>query len=86
MNWLFLEPNPIALNTILAMTGMASPVFRAPYYPYDLEKRLQGVDYLKNFLENEIAGGKPKVMDDGDFKVIGDWARGVCQIKAISNW
>jgi 4-hydroxy-tetrahydrodipicolinate synthase len=40
MNWLFLEPNPIALNTILAMTGMASPVFRAPYYPYDLEKRL----------------------------------------------
>jgi hypothetical protein len=25
-------------------------------------------------------------MDDGDFKVIGDWARGVCQVKAISNW
>jgi 4-hydroxy-tetrahydrodipicolinate synthase len=39
MNWLFLEPNPIALNTILAMTGMAHPVFRAPYYPYDAEKR-----------------------------------------------
>jgi 4-hydroxy-tetrahydrodipicolinate synthase len=39
MNWLFLEPNPIALNTILAMTGMAHPVFRAPYYPYDTEKR-----------------------------------------------
>ena len=41
---------------------------------------------MKEFYENEIAGGRPKVMDDGDFKVIGDWARGVCQIKAISNW
>lgn len=39
MNWLFLEPNPIALNTILAMTGMVNPVFRAPYYPYDIVKR-----------------------------------------------
>lgn len=39
MNWLFLEPNPIALNTILAMTGMSNPVFRAPYYPYDIVKR-----------------------------------------------
>ncbi len=39
MNWLFLEPNPIGLNTVFSMTGMSKPVFRGPYTPYDLEKR-----------------------------------------------
>ena len=41
MNWLFMEPNPIGLNTVSAMTGAAQPVFRAPYMPYDLDKRKQ---------------------------------------------
>ena len=59
MNWLFLEPNPIGLNTIYSMTGMSKPVFRGPYTPYDLEKRKQGVDLLQAFADYEIAGGRP---------------------------
>ena len=49
MKWLFLEPNPIGLNTMFAMTGMALPVFRSPYFPYDKEKREQGVSLLEAF-------------------------------------
>lgn len=49
MNWLFDEPNPIALNTITAMTGMSHPVFRAPYWPYSKEKREKGVELLQAF-------------------------------------
>lgn len=39
MNWLFTEPNPIALNTVMAMTGQSMPVFRSPYFPYKKELR-----------------------------------------------
>jgi len=39
MNWLFMEPNPIALNTVMGMTGGAPPVFRSPYFPYTKELR-----------------------------------------------
>jgi len=58
------------------MTGMSSPVFRAPYWPYDLELRKEGVELLKAFQTHEICGGRPEVMDDGDFKVLSDWSRG----------
>ena len=37
MSWLFEQPNPIGVNTMMAMTGMCSPVFRAPYLPLDLK-------------------------------------------------
>lgn len=85
MEWLFMEPNPIALNTVMAMTGGASPVFRAPYWPYSKDKREQGVKALEPFLANEIYGGKPEVLDDGDFKVLGTWARGVSYIKGTEE-
>lgn len=39
MNWLFKEPNPIGLNTFLSMTGKAQPVFRGPYFPYEMSLR-----------------------------------------------
>lgn len=81
MNWLFKEPNPIALNTVLAMTGTVNPTFRAPYWPYDKELREEGVKLLEPFLTNEIYGGRPQVMDDGDFTVLGNWSRGVSYIK-----
>ena len=70
MNWLFTEPNPIALNTVMAMTGMANPIFRAPYFPYGKELRQKGVELLDVFSEEEIYGGKPQVMEDGDFKIL----------------
>jgi len=49
MNWLFMEPNPIGLNTVSAMTGAAQPVFRAPYMPYDLDKREAAIELLSGF-------------------------------------
>lgn len=76
MHWLFAEPNPIALNTVLAMTGQAAPVFRSPYFPYRKELRAQGVELLKEFMEEEIYGGKPRVMEDGEFKIMTDWENG----------
>lgn len=77
MSWLFTEPNPIALNTLMAMTGTASPVFRSPYYPYDKELRQKGIDLLSGFDEKEIYGGRPQVMEDGDFKILTDWTTGI---------
>ncbi|GAB2216663.1 hypothetical protein Droror1_Dr00024440 [Drosera rotundifolia] len=40
IEWLFKEQNPIALNTALAQLGVARPVFRLPYVPLPLPKRL----------------------------------------------
>jgi 4-hydroxy-tetrahydrodipicolinate synthase len=85
MSWLFDEPNPIALNTVMAMTGGASPVFRAPYWPYAKDKREHGAKCLEPFLASEIYGGTPQVLEDGDFKVLGTWARGVSYIKGADG-
>ena len=85
MNWLFDEPNPIALNTIMAMTGMSHPVFRAPYWPYSKEKREKGIELLQAFQAHEICGGRPQVMDDGDFSVLSDWSRGAQHIKGNND-
>lgn len=85
MGWLFNEPNPIALNTVMGMTGGANAVFRSPYFPYAKEKREKVVESLEPFLASEIYGGKPEVMEDGDFKVLGTWARGVSYTKATEG-
>jgi len=47
MRWLFLQPNPIGVNTALAMLGAVSPVFRLPYAPYDPDLRRQGAALLE---------------------------------------
>ena len=39
MAWMFCEPNPIALNTALAMCGAVQPVFRLPYMPLSRAQR-----------------------------------------------
>jgi len=44
--WLFTEPNPIGVNTMLQMLGAAKPVIRLPYTHRDLEARQQGVEIL----------------------------------------
>jgi 4-hydroxy-tetrahydrodipicolinate synthase len=46
MRWLFLQPNPIGVNTLLAMLGAAPPVFRLPYAPYGAELRAEGAQLL----------------------------------------
>ena len=66
----------------MGMTGGASPIFRAPYYPLSKDLRMEGVKSLESFLESEIYGGRPRVMNDGDFKVLGTWSRGIHYIRA----
>jgi 4-hydroxy-tetrahydrodipicolinate synthase len=46
MGWLFAQPNPIGLNTALAMLGAAPPVFRLPYSPYGPELQAEGARIL----------------------------------------
>jgi 4-hydroxy-tetrahydrodipicolinate synthase len=82
MNWLFLQPNPIGINTLLAMTGAAEPIFRAPYWPYDEDVRLEVIPLLKDFKDSEICGGRPMAIGDGGFTVLGDWARGVQHLRS----
>ena len=57
MNWLFAEPNPIGLNTALAMLDCAEPVFRFPYFPDDPRVRHKGQALrAANGFENTTGG------------------------------
>lgn len=67
MAWLFCEPNPIALNTALAMCGLIKPVFRLPYVPLSKAKREEGA-VLLNAVKEHIPGCKEvRVMEDDEF-------------------
>ena len=67
MSWLFCEPNPIAINTALAMTGAVNPIFRLPYVALNAEQRAQGIELLKGFDLSEIVGSEIKPLADEDF-------------------
>lgn len=70
MAWLFCEPNPVALNTALAMCGLVKPVFRLPYVPLNREKREEGAKLLQKVQEH-IPGCKDvQVLNDEDFKIV----------------
>ena len=65
MQWLFCEPNPIALNTALMMTKTVKPVFRLPYQALTQEQQKQGVDLI-NALGDDFIGGEATVLSDND--------------------
>jgi len=44
--WLFTEPNPIGVNTMLMMLGAAKPVFRLPYTARDQAAREEGLKII----------------------------------------
>jgi 4-hydroxy-tetrahydrodipicolinate synthase len=67
MKWLFCEPNPIAINTTLMMTGAVERNFRLPYLALTLEQRQQGFDYLAQFEISELVGDKLALLNDSDF-------------------
>ncbi len=46
-DWLFKEPNPISLNSIMPMLGYCQPVFRLPYLPLDEQDRAMGKTLLE---------------------------------------
>ena len=71
MSWLFCEPNPIALNTALAMCGLVKPVFRLPYVPLSREQRELGAKLLEG-VKAHIPGCKEvRIMEDSEFQLIG---------------
>ncbi|CAM4346536.1 4-hydroxy-tetrahydrodipicolinate synthase [Pseudoalteromonas ostreae] len=57
MNWLFCEPNPIAINTALMMTGAVKPVFRLPYVPLNELQQAQGVTLINQLDDVAVVGG-----------------------------
>ncbi|XP_010544660.1 PREDICTED: 4-hydroxy-tetrahydrodipicolinate synthase 2, chloroplastic [Tarenaya hassleriana] len=72
MEWLFYEPNPIGLNTALAQLGVARPVFRLPYVPLPLAKRLEFVKLVEDIGREHFVGERDvQVLDDDDFILIG---------------
>ena len=70
MAWLFCEPNPVALNTAMAMCGLIKPVFRLPYVPLNREKREEGAKLLRQF-QADIPGCQDiQVLNDEDFTIV----------------
>lgn len=74
--WLFTEPNPIGVNTMHMMLGIAKPVFRLPYTARNLEARNEGMAIIEavgkeNFLIGEAG---LRALDDKDilYTISGD--------------
>jgi len=67
MQWLFCEPNPIAINTTLMMTGAVSANFRLPYKALSKEQRQQGYDLLNALNSTDRVGESLSLLDDEDF-------------------
>ncbi|MBB1416616.1 MULTISPECIES: 4-hydroxy-tetrahydrodipicolinate synthase [Pseudoalteromonas] len=57
ISWLFCEPNPIAINTALMMTGAVKPVFRLPYVPLNEQQQAQGVTLINQLDDVAVVGG-----------------------------
>merc|ERR1711865_1265952 len=68
-SWLFSEPNPIGLNTMLMQLGMAFPMFRLPYTPRDAVARAEAVEIINAIGVEHFPVGEAgvRVLDDADF-------------------
>ncbi|NMP33320.1 4-hydroxy-tetrahydrodipicolinate synthase [Thalassotalea sp. M1531] len=64
MKWLFCEPNPIAINTALMMTGAVNPNFRLPYQALTQTQREEGFALLKQFEQAHLVGDGLSILDD----------------------
>lgn len=70
MQWLFCEPNPIAINTALMMTNAVNPNFRLPYQALTLEQREVGLSLLKELNSDDIIGDELNILSDSDFNYL----------------
>ncbi|WP_286888265.1 4-hydroxy-tetrahydrodipicolinate synthase [Pseudoalteromonas sp. ESRF-bin5] len=66
MNWLFCEPNPIAINTALMMTDAVNPVFRLPYLPLNYEQQQIGLPLINQLNEADVVGGKARLLNSDE--------------------
>ncbi|MCP4985534.1 MAG: 4-hydroxy-tetrahydrodipicolinate synthase [Colwellia sp.] len=67
MQWLFCEPNPIAINTALMMTEAVAKNIRLPYQALTLEQRKEGLELLKAIDSKELVGDSLLLLEDSDF-------------------
>ncbi|GLX77053.1 4-hydroxy-tetrahydrodipicolinate synthase [Thalassotalea insulae] len=67
MQWLFCEPNPIAINTTLMMTKAVEANFRLPYRALTLAQRQQGFELLSALEPTDWVGEQLTLMADSDF-------------------
>lgn len=67
--WLFSQPNPIPVNTALAMMGLVEPSFRLPYVPLSRAEREQGIAILERVGLDELGVARLDPLDDADFAV-----------------
>ncbi len=67
MQWLFCEPNPIAINTTLMMTKAVSASFRLPYQALTLQQREQGFALLSKLSQSDLVGDSLELLSDDDF-------------------
>eukprot|EP00850_Spirogloea_muscicola_P013774 SM000095S24988 [mRNA] locus=s95:337041:339654:+ [translate_table: standard] len=71
ISWLFVEPNPIGLNTALAQLGLIRPVFRLPYVPLSLEKRVEFKNIVEELgLEHFVGAKSVQVLEDDNFHLL----------------
>lgn len=68
MQWLFCEPNPIAINTALMMTGAVAKNFRLPYQALTLTQRQTGFELLGAIDSKEKVGNELLLLTNDDFK------------------
>ncbi|XP_010685984.2 4-hydroxy-tetrahydrodipicolinate synthase, chloroplastic [Beta vulgaris subsp. vulgaris] len=72
MKWLFKEPNPIGLNTALAQLGVVRPIFRLPYVPLPVDRRIEFVQIVDEIgRENFVGDADVQILDDDDFIMLG---------------
>lgn len=70
MNWLFCEPNPIAINTAMMMTGAVNPVFRLPYLPLSDEQQAQGEILINELNVDDIVGSRAAVLNNDNVLIL----------------
>jgi len=67
MQWLFCEPNPIAINTALMMTDAVPKNIRLPYQALTLAQREEGFELLKAIATKDLVGDSLSLLEDSDF-------------------
>lgn len=70
INWLFCEPNPIAINTALMMTEAVKPVFRLPYLPLNDAQQQQGEKLINQLSASDVIGGHARCINEQEFFLI----------------
>jgi 4-hydroxy-tetrahydrodipicolinate synthase len=70
ISWMFCQPNPIPVNTAMAMCGLCRPVFRLPYVQLSQDERQKGVKLLEAVQEHIPGCTSVHALDDSDFDQI----------------